>query len=379
MPNKEEHSDFFSPSSGGRLLTCPGSAKASRGISEQQSLFASEGTDAHSLAELRLKISLGIPCDVNVKDLVWYSKEMEDYIEGYVNYVHEKIELAKENCSDPKVLIEQKVAAEKYDENLYGTTDVSLIADKNLTIVDLKYGKGVEVYAKENVQEMIYAICCLETFGALYDIENVTLCIYQPRLNSISEWTVSVAELYKWAEEVLKPGIQKIRDGVEEFHPSKYCVFCKARPLCKALRDRNLELAKHEFRPPFLMDDDEIEEVLDKADEFKAWLTSVQEYALDDAIHGKRFKNWKLVEGRSVRKYSDEKAVALKVKEAGFNPFEEKLLTITDMTALLGKTKFNELLGSLIVKPRGKLTLASRDDKRPEVTSAEVDFSENNE
>ena len=372
MPS--DHSKFFSPSSGARLLTCPGSAKASEGIPEQISLFANEGTDAHELAEIRLKESHGLKADGKVEDLVWYSPEMEEYIQGYVNYVNEKYQEAKESCSDPVLLIEQKVSAERYHESLYGTTDVSLIADKVLTIVDLKYGKGVMVDARENVQEMIYAICCLETFGNLYDIDEVRLCIYQPRLNSVSEWSVTVKDLYKWADEVLMPGIEKIKNGSEEFHPSKHCVFCKAKPLCKALRDMNLELSKHEFRPPFLMDDDEIEEVLDKADDFTSWIKSVQEFALEDAIHGKKYKNWKLVEGRSSRKYSDEEKVAATVKEAGFNPYEEKLLGITDMTSMLGKKRFNDLLGNMIVKNRGKLTLATRDDKRPEVTSAEADF-----
>ena len=369
-----DHSNFFSPSSGARLLTCPGSAKASEGIPEQMSLFANEGTDAHELAEIRLKERFGIKCDSKVEDLTWYSQEMEEYIEGYVNYVFEKYQEAKESTSDPVLLIEQRVSAERYHESLYGTTDVSLISDKTLTIIDLKYGKGVKVDAKENVQEMIYAICCLETFGNLHDIELVKLCIYQPRLSSVSEWEVSVKALYEWADKVLMPGIEKIKNGSEEFHPSKHCVFCKAKPLCKALRDANLEIAKYEFRPPFLMDDDEIEDVLEKAEDFSSWIKSVQEFALADAIHGKKYKNWKLVEGRSTRKYSDEAKVAEVVKEAGYSPYEEKILSITEMTSLLGKKRFTELIGPYLVKPKGKLVLAPKDDKRPEVTSAEADF-----
>ena len=150
MPS--EHSKFFSPSSGARLLTCPGSAKASEGIPEQISLFANEGTDAHELAEIRLKESHGFKPDGKVEDLTWYSAEMEEYIQGYVNYVNEKYQEAKKSCSDPVLLIEQKVSAERYHESLYGTTDVSLIADKVLTIIDLKYGKGVKVDAKQNVK-----------------------------------------------------------------------------------------------------------------------------------------------------------------------------------------------------------------------------------
>ena len=349
-----EHSKLLSPSSMGRILSCPGSVKASSGIPEQTTLFSEEGSDAHQLAEIRLKEFLGNKQNFDTKTLTWYSQEMEDYISGYVAYVSEKIELAKQVCKDPQVLIEQRVQAPRYDESLYGTTDVSIIADNELTIIDLKYGKGVQVNAKENIQEMIYAICCLETFGSLYDIQTVNLCIYQPRLSNVSEWSISVEELYKWAEEILKPGIQKVHDGVEEFNPSKYCQFCKARPLCKALRDKNLELAKHEFRPAFLMDDSEVEDVLDKAEDLISWVNSVKDYALEQAISGTRFERYKLVEGRSIRKFTDEEQVAKEVKKAGFNPYEQKLLTITAMQSLLGKTKFNELLSDFITKSKGK-------------------------
>lgn len=374
-----EHSKLLSPSSMGRILSCPGSVKASSGIPEQTTLFSEEGSDAHQLAEIRLKEFLGNKQNFDTKTLTWYSQEMEDYISGYVAYVSEKIELAKQVCKDPQVLIEQRVQAPRYDESLYGTTDVSIIADNELTIIDLKYGKGVQVNAKENIQEMIYAICCLETFGSLYDIQTVNLCIYQPRLSNVSEWSISVEELYKWAEEILKPGIQKVHDGVEEFNPSKYCQFCKARPLCKALRDKNLELAKHEFRPAFLMDDSEVEDVLDKAEDLISWVNSVKDYALEQAISGTRFERYKLVEGRSIRKFTDEEQVAKEVKKAGFNPYEQKLLTITAMQSLLGKTKFNELLSDFITKSKGKLTLVSRDDKRPEVSTIDLDFKNINE
>ena len=157
-------------------------------------------------------------------------------------------------------------------------------------------------------------------------------------------------------------------------HPSRHCVFCKAKPLCKALRDQNLELAKHEFRPAFLMDDSEIEEVLDKADDFVNWINSVKEFALEDAMKGKKYDHYKLVEGRSNRKYVDETKVINVVKEAGYNPYEEKLLSVTGMQSRLGKARFEELLGNLVVKPRGKLTLVPREDKRPEVNPAAVDF-----
>lgn len=375
----EDHSKLFSPSASARLLACPGSAKASENLPDVESLFASEGHDAHALAEIMLSKILGFETKEKIEDLTWYSKEMEDYISGYVSYVLETITNAKEKCPDATVLVEQRVAAERYDKSLYGSTDVAIIADKVLTIIDLKYGRGVLVKAENNTQEMCYGLCAMETFGSLYDIDEVKLCIYQPRLSNISTWSISVSDLYKWADEILKPGIEKIKSGSTEFHPSRHCVFCKAKPLCKALRDENLSLSKYEFRPAFLMDDDEIEEVLNKADDFENWINSVKEFALFDALNGKKYKNYKLVEGRSIRKYTDENAVANKVKEAGYNPYEEKLLTITAMQSMLGKNKFEELLGSLVIKPKGKLTLAPRSDKRKEVTPIEDDFKNIND
>lgn len=370
----DEHSKLFSPSASARLLTCPGSAKASEGIPDQESLFAAEGHDAHALAEIRLCERLGLQTNEKIEDLTFYNQEMEDYISDYVSYVLEKVASIKKECPDATVLIEQKVAAVRYDESLFGSTDVAIIADKVLIIIDLKYGRGVLVNAKENTQEMCYGLCAMETFGNLYDIENINLCIFQPRLSNVSECSLTVKELYKWADEILKPGIEKIRAGSEEFHPSRHCVFCKAKPLCKALRDQNLELAKHEFRPAFLMDDSEIEEVLDKADDFVNWINSVKEFALEDAMKGKKYDHYKLVEGRSNRKYVDETKVINVVKEAGYNPYEEKLLSVTGMQSRLGKARFEELLGNLVVKPRGKLTLVPREDKRPEVNPAAVDF-----
>ena len=370
----DEHSKLFSPSASARLLTCPGSAKASEGIPDQESLFAAEGHDAHALAEIRLCERLGLQTNEKIEDLTFYNRVMEDYISDYVSYVLEKVASIKKDCPDAIVLIEQKVAAVRYDESLFGSTDVAIIADKVLTIIDLKYGRGVLVNAKENTQEMCYGLCAMETFGNLYDIEDINLCIFQPRLSNVSEWSLTVKELYKWADEILKPGIEKIRAGSEEFHPSRHCVFCKAKPLCKALRDQNLELAKHEFRPAFLMDDSEIEEVLDKADDFVNWINSVKEFALEDAMKGKKYDHYKLVEGRSNRKYVDETKVINVVKEAGYNPYEEKLLSVTGMQSRLGKARFEELLGNLVVKPRGKLTLVPREDKRPEVNPAAVDF-----
>ena len=373
------HSDLFSPSSGARLIACPGSAKASKGIPEKQSLFSSEGTDAHELGSYRLSLALNKDCENPIENLTWYSKDMEDYITDYVSYCIEKTVEAKKTTNDVITMIEQQVSTERYGEGLFGTTDYAILADGTLTIIDLKYGMGVKVDATENVQLKIYAICLIDSFNHLYDINKVRLCIYQPRLSNVSEWETDVVSLFEWGEKVLRPTIIKIRDGSEEFHPGKHCKFCRAKPVCKALRDKSMNIAKQDFNPPFLLTDAEIEDVLDQAEDITEWLSTVKDYALSQAMSGHKYERYKLVEGRSNRKWTNENEVAVVVQDAGLDPYERKVLSVSAMQSKIGKAKFEELLTNFVVRPQGKLGLARRDsDKRPEVTPAEADFKNTN-
>lgn len=280
------HSDLFSPSSGERLICCQGSAKASRGLPDKTTLFSSEGSDAHELASHRLLLALGKPSDVDIKSLSFYSQEMEDHISGYVSYCLEKVAIAQDKTKNPLTMVEQQVSTDRYGEGLFGTYDFAVLADGDLTIVDLKYGRGVSVSSVENVQLKIYALCLIETFKELYEINSITLCIYQPRLSNVSEWSTTKDELYKWGDSTLKDTIRKIKEGSEEFHPGKHCKFCKAKPICKVLRDKNMEIAKKDFNPPFLLRDEEVEDVLDHADEITDWLNTVKDYALSEALNG---------------------------------------------------------------------------------------------
>lgn len=137
-----------------------------------------------------------------------------------------------------------------------------------------------------------------------------------------------------------------------------------------------MELAKLDFTDPPLLSDEEIEKVLTQVDQLVSWANDVKEFALDQAIGGKHWTGFKLVEGRSNRKYTDDEAVAKTVLEAGYDPYEQKLKGVTAMTSLLGKKRFTELLGDLIEKPQGKPTLVPESDKRPEMTTAADDFKE---
>jgi len=202
------------------------------------------------------------------------------------------------------------------------------------------------------------------------------MTIYQPRRDNISTHTVFKESLYQWAEETLKPAAELAFAGTGEFQCGEWCQFCKAKHECRARADHNLDLARYDFQLPPLLADDEIEVILGKVDELVSWASDIKDYALQSAISGKLWHGWKLVEGRSNRKYIDETATANAVSSAGFDPYEQKVLGITAMTALLGKHRFEEILGELIEKPQGKPTLVPESDKRPAINTAQQDFNE---
>lgn len=319
---------LLSASSSHRWLNCPPSARLGENYEDKGSDFAAEGTDAHSLCEHKLKTALGIPSEDPTENLTWYNEEMEECASGYAAYVLELLTEAKKVTTDPIVLIEQRLDYSKYVESGFGTGDCVLIADGTLNIVDYKHGKGVEVSAEHNPQMMLYALGALEIFDALYDIDTVTMTIYQPRRSNVSTYTVSTAELLEWAETILKPTAELAFKGEGEFHCGEWCQFCKAKADCLERARANLALAAYDFAEPPLLTDEEIEEVLAKVDDLVSWANDIKEYALQAAISGKAWNGWKVVEGRSNRKYTDDRLVAAAVIAAGHDPYEQKLLGI---------------------------------------------------
>lgn len=371
---------ILSASSSYRWLNCPPSVSLSEGVSDEVSEFALEGTDAHTLCEYKLKCALDlIDGDHLLPKLEWYSEEMEECANGYVAFVLEKIEEVKKHGKEPIVLIEQRLDYSNFVESGFGTGDCLIIANGTLHIIDYKHGRGIQVDANENSQMMLYALGALELFGFLYDINEVTMTIYQPRRSNISTFKMSSSDVYQWANNVLKPISKLAHIGEGQFKAGDWCQFCKVKTTCRERANENMRLARLEFLDPPLLEDSEIEEILRKVDEVVEWVNDVKDYALRQAIQGKKWNGFKLVEGRSNRKYSDEEKVAKQVEQAGFNPYEMKLLGITEMQKLLGKTKFTELLDGLIVKPTGKPTLVLESDKRPEYNPAKADFMTNEE
>lgn len=367
---------ILSASSSDRWLHCPPSARLCENYEDKGSDYAAEGSDAHTLCEYRLKLALGLTAEDPIENLSWYNEEMEDCAAGYVSYVLEQVEAAKQTCADPIVLIEQRVDFSRWVEEGFGTADNIIIADGVLKICDYKHGRGVEVSATENPQMMCYALGALELFDDIYDIDTVSMTIFQPRRDNVSTYNIPKEELYRWADEILKPAAELAFAGDGNFLCGEWCGFCKAKHDCRARAEANMELAKYDFKLPPLLTDEEIEDVLARVDDLVSWASDIKEYALQQAISGKTWSGWKLVEGRSNRKYTNEAAVAATVTNAGFDPYEKKLLGVTAMQKLLGKSRFEELLSSLIEKPQGKPTLVPESDKRPAMNTAKNDFME---
>lgn len=379
----------LSASGAKRWMSCTPSVALEEQFPESSSAYADEGTFAHKLAELIINYNLHNmkKAEFNkqfeaLKKNPLYNQEMQDYIDDYIRQVWEFQNEAKALCKDYIVLTEQKLDFSEYVEDGWGTGDVVIIADKMLHVIDLKYGKGVGVSAEDNPQLRLYGIGALAAFDMLYDIETVKMTICQPRLEMTTSEELSVEDLKAWGENEVKPKAALATAGEGEFVVGDHCRFCKAKAICRARAEYNLELTKMEFSMPELLTDEEIGEVLRKAEQLANWVTDITEWALAEAINGKKWEGWKLVEGRSNRKYSDEIKVADTLKTAGYDEavlYEKKLYGITAMEKLVGKKNFESLLNELIIKPQGKPTLVPLTDKRPEISSAQSaqdDFKE---
>jgi hypothetical protein len=305
---------------------------------------------------------------------------MEKCTDDYVSFIIEQVELARKSCTDPIVLIEKRLDFSCYVPEGFGTGDCVIISDDKLHIIDFKYGRGVLVDAQDNPQMKLYALGALEIYDSLYDIKEVSMTIFQPRRENVSTWTVPVDELKEWAEKELKPKAKKAYEGEGEFIPGPWCTFCRASIRCRARAEEKLKLAQLEFKMPPLLADNEIEEILSIIPDLTKWAGEINAYATDAAInHGKEWSGFKVVEGRSVRKYKDENAIARKAEASGYKDiYRKSLIPLTQMQKLMGKAKFEDILGSLIYKAPGKPTLVPVSDKRQaiKVTNAKNEFNE---
>lgn len=387
MPDRHA---LLGPSGAHRWLACTPSARMEKGIPDAGSRFAQEGTLAHHIGELLLRqqwegADVAAELEAARADPM-HSGEMDEYMESYAAFIEERMADAKSRCNDPRIFIEQTVRFDEYIPESFGTADCLILSDELLDVIDLKYGQGVPVSAEGNPQMRIYGLGCFLALSWAYKVEKIRMTIYQPRIDNISAATMTRDELLAWAENYLKPRAALAWEGKGEFCPSdENCRWCRAAPICKANRDYQMAIAREDFADPPYMSSDEIAKVLARLPALLNWAESVKAYALDAAINfGEYFPGFKVVEGRSNRRYTDEDAIAQVLRKAGYKVADiykpRELLGLTAMEKLIGKKKFGELAGAYIVKPAGSPTLVPESDKRPPLNTAAKaaeDFNDN--
>jgi len=369
---------ILSASGAHRWMSCTPSARLELEFDDRESGAAAEGTAAHALCEHKLRRALKMRSKKPVSK--YDCDEMDTYTDDYVKFVLETVTQAKLKCKDPLVLIEQRLNFSRYVPEGFGTGDCIIVGDGTIHIIDFKYGQGLLVNAEDNPQMKLYALSALDMFDRLYDVDDASLTIYQPRRENVSTWTISVEELKGWAETVLKPTAKLAFDGEGDYLPGEWCQFCRAAVKCRARAEAKLKLAALEFALPPLLSDEEIGEVLTSIGDLTSWANEIMAYATDTAVnHGKEWAGFKVVEGRSNRRYTDEEAVAEAAIAAGYRDiYKQSLIAITEMERLMSKSKFNEVLGGLVQKPPGKPTLVPLSDKRlaMSTSSAKNEFME---
>lgn len=370
----------LSASGAKKWINCPGSIQLEENFEDKPSQFAEEGTNAHALGEAKIRLATKEYNRTKYHNAIRnleITEDMEDYAESYKNYVIERYNSALQKTPDAILMLEQRLDFSKYVPDGFGTGDAVIIAEGKLEIIDLKYGKGVEVSAVDNPQLRLYALGAYEAFDMLYGFDTVEMTIYQPRLDNISSESISVAELLDWGESVKKAAQLANDDSITDCIAGKHCDtgFCKARPVCRAYAEERQKMAVYDFKPPAMLTVAEIADIIEQSAALEKWAKLVCDYALEQAYkHGVEYPGYKVVEGRSNRKYSKpDSEVAKILTDNGYQESDilvHKLKGITDIEKLLGKKTFAEVLGSCVVKPPGKPTLACSEDKRPAINSA---------
>jgi hypothetical protein len=340
------------------------------------STYAEEGTVAHSVAELTARYFIGEMDEPTYENSLeeiakseYYNEEMRECATAYAEFIRKRLKEIKEVCEDPTVILETRLDFSKWVPGGFGTGDCVIIAEPVIDVIDFKYGKGVRVEAEDNPQMQLYALGAITEFGTIYDIETVRMTIFQPRLSgTMNSAERSAKDLLAWAQKVVKPKAKLAIKGAGEFAPSEEaCKFCRAKAQCKARADKNLELFD-DMPDPLLITPTEAGEILERAKDMEAWLKDLRELVAQTLTNGEEVPGWKMVEGRSVRKFVDEDQVAEAMKAAGYDEallYERKLITLTKMEKDFGKKAVSEVLKDLIVKPQGAPTLAPESDKRP--------------
>jgi len=375
----EQHA-LLSASSAHRWLVCTRAPRLEETLPETRSEYADEGRLAHAIAELRLRKQYTDPMGQKafnekldeLKQNPLYSNEMMSHVDTYFDYI---ANLVYSFPSQPYVAIEKRLDYSEYVPEGFGTGDCIIISGTDLYVIDFKYGKGIPVSTENNPQMKLYALGAYTESSFLYNIEKVTMIIIQPRIENISESTISIDELLAWGESI-RPIALQAYNGEGEFVIGEHCRFCRAKALCRARAEFNMSIDTS--RSPHLLTDEEAGQLLERAKDLKAWAADLEDYVFGAVMSGKDIPGWKVVKGRSVRQFSNVDEAFDTLKQNGIDEamlYERKPITLTNVEKLLGKTKFNELLSNFVVKD-GKPTLVPASDKREplKLRSATDDF-----
>ena len=381
----------LSASGSPKWMTCTPSANLEAQFPDEGSEFAREGTFAHELFEMEMNYILERLTGKDYKTRraalmknAFYSQELEDYVQEAVDFATERIREIKHECKDPVIMVEKRLDFSVWVPEGFGTGDLVIVADGIVEVMDLKYGKGIYVDPLSNSQLRLYGLGAINELSHLYDIFRVRMKVLQPRLHNFGSEELHADVLLDWAANEVKPLAAMAWEGRGEFVAGEHCTscFCKARYTCPARAAQAVAIAQQEFGPledaqpplPESLSMDRIAELLPKADMVIDWFNDLKAYALKQATeHNTIVPGYKMVEGRSNRKYSDQDAVAAKLVASGVPEeviYERSLLGITAMEKAVGKKVFAEVLDGLIVKPEGKPTLVPVSDKRPALASA---------
>ena len=371
-------------SSSHRWMMCPPSVKLSEQFADKPSPYAEEGTFLHELCELKLHRYLGdmVPELIEEqyaehRDNDFYSDEAESVTDEYVAFCIETIEAVRLSCPDPLIMVEHRLDYSEYVPEGFGTGDLVIVADGVIEVIDFKGGRGVRVDVNRNSQLMLYGLGALLEFDPLYDIHTVRMTIVQPRLSNTSTYEITAQELIRWAETEVRPKAMLAYEGAGEFCAGEWCRFCKARYTCRKRSEYHMRLAEHDFRQPDLLSDEEIADILPVADSLNSWVQDLLAYATQAAVNGKSWPGYKLVAGRTVRKYTSEAEVIKAATEAGYTDiYKTTLLGVGDLEKRMGRKRFGEVLGKFIIKPAGAPTLVPETDARKPYSDAASDFSQ---